>query len=145
MRKAQRGSTMVETTLVLLLAMSVVLGIMEFGRAIFTFHAVSNIARLATRYAIVHGGNCIPSGCTTSPGNIQQYARSQAVGLTQNRLTTPTVTWTGTGLDGTTCSAGNQARGCLVTVTVQYPFTFILPYYGPGFTMSSTSQMVVSN
>jgi Flp pilus assembly protein TadG len=145
-RSGERGSTMVETAIVILLALTLIFGIVEFGRAIFAYHAVSNIARMATRYAIVHGANCIPGGCTASPGSVQQFARSQAVGLKQNRLTTPTVTWTGTALDGSACGDGaNEKPGCTVTITVQYPFDFVLPYLGPQLNMSSTSQMVVAN
>jgi Flp pilus assembly protein TadG len=138
---------MIEMTLVLLLVMSMLIGIMEFGRALFTYHAVSNAARLATRYAIVHGANCLGSGCTANQGNIQTYVRSSTPGLVSNNLNVLEPTWTGAALDPSkSCGSGaNENTGCTVTITVQYPFNFILPYLGPGFTISSTSQMVVAN
>jgi Flp pilus assembly protein TadG len=146
MTKAQRGASMVETMLVLMLALLLIFGIMEFGRALFTYHAISNAARLGTRYAIVHGANCIPGGCTATQASVRTYVRDSTPGITKNSMTV-TTSWTGTPLDsGQTCGeAANENRGCTVTVTVQYPFRFIVPYFGTGFTFTSSSQMVVSN
>jgi Flp pilus assembly protein TadG len=147
MKQRERGSTMVETMLVMLLSLTVIIGIVEFGRALFTYHAVANAARLATRYAIVHGANCIPSGCTANESSIQTYVRDSTPGVVRNKLSVLQPSWTGTALDpNKSCGAGaNENRGCTVIITVQYPFTFMLPYIGPNFTMSSTSQMVIAN
>jgi Flp pilus assembly protein TadG len=146
MRNAERGATMVETSIVMLLALTVIFGIMDFGRALFAYHAVSNGARIGTRYAIVHGANCIPSGCTASQSTIQTYVRNSTPGLNLSNLTV-TATWGGTALDTSqSCgTAANENPGCTVTVTVSYPFTFVFSSIGPTLTMSSTSKMVVSN
>jgi Flp pilus assembly protein TadG len=138
---------MVETAIVVLLALTVLFAIMEFGRALFTYHAISNAARLGTRYAIVHGANCIPNGCTASLGTIQQYLRDSTPGIKPSQLRVTTATWTGTALDPSkSCGSGaNENQGCTVTITVQYQFSYILPYFGNGFNISSTSQMVVAN
>jgi Flp pilus assembly protein TadG len=143
----QRGSTMVETVLVLMLALTVIFGIMEFGRAIFTYHAISNAARLGSRYAIVHGANCIPSGCTATQASVQTFVRNSTPGVTPSNMTVTPV-WSGTDLNGGACSSSAENPGCTVTVTVTYPFTYILKYFGFGgraFTISSSSQMVVAN
>lgn len=147
MKQRERGSTMVETMLVMLLSLSVILGIVEFGRAIFTYHAVSNAARLATRYAIVHGANCIPNGCTATQNSIQTFVRDATPGVVRNRLNVLTPTWNGTALNpNQSCGPGaNENRGCTVIITVQYPFRFVVPFIGPNFTMSSTSEMVIAN
>jgi Flp pilus assembly protein TadG len=137
---------MVETCIVALLALMVIFGITEFGRALFTYHAVSNGARLGSRYAIVHGANCTSAGCPATTDTIKTYVQNSTPGLNQSSLSA-TATWTGTALDGSTCASGSSEKpGCTVTITVQYPYDFVLPsIFGSRITMSSTSQMVVSN
>lgn len=138
---------MVETAIVMLLALTLIFGITEFGRALFAYHAISNAARLGTRYAIVHGANCIPAGCTATKSSIQTFLRNVSPGLNSNSLTVDSVTWNGTALDSSkTCGSGaNENMGCTVTVVVKYPFTFIVPFVGNSLDITSTSQMVVSN
>jgi Flp pilus assembly protein TadG len=138
---------MVEMVIVVLLALMVIFGITEFGRALFTYHAVANAARLATRYAIVHGANCTTSGCPATNDSIRTFVQNSTPGVLQSSLTA-TAAWSGTALDGTTCSSSSEKPGCTVSVSVSYPFTYILPPLGfPSgtITMSSTSQMIVSN
>lgn len=146
MNQSQRGGTMVETSIVMLLALTLIFGAIEFSRALYTYHALSNGARLGTRYAIVHGANCKPSGCTATQSTIQDYIRSQTLAVNSSNLTA-TAAWTGTDLNGGTCSSTSEQPGCTVTVTVNYTFTFIVPFLGPstGLAMSSSSKMVVSN
>ena len=144
MNHAQRGSTIVEMSIVMLLALMLIFGAVEFSRALYTYHAISNAARLGTRYAIVHGASCKPSGCTASSDSIQTYVRSETLAVNASSLTA-SAAWTGTDLNGNTCSSTSEGRGCTVTVTVTYPFNFILPLIGGTLSMSSVSKMVVSN
>lgn len=145
MNHAQRGSTIVETSIVMLLALMLIFGAIEFGRALYTYHAISNAARLGTRYAIVHGANCKPAGnCTATQATVETYVRSQTLAVNATDLSV-TPNWTGTDLNGGSCSSTSEDRGCTVTVTVTYPFNFIVPFIGGRLPMSSSSQMVVSN
>jgi Flp pilus assembly protein TadG len=53
MRKyGQRGVTLVETAVVILLFFSLVFATLEFGRAYNMYHAITNAARAGARYAI---------------------------------------------------------------------------------------------
>ena len=66
---AQRGSSMVEFVIAAMLLMLFVFGIIDFGRALYTYHAVSDAARLGSRFAIVRGSKCIaPSSSGTGLG-----------------------------------------------------------------------------
>jgi hypothetical protein len=67
--------------------------------------------------------------------------RGLAPGIDPNSLTVAT-TWPG---NGGTCAAGANNPGCPVTVTVTYPFRFLVRLL-PSFTMSmsSASTMVIS-
>lgn len=131
---------MVETAIVLMLALIVVLGVMYFGQALYTYHAVANAARLGARYAIVHGASCTVAGCPAQASDIQTYVRSVTPMLDPNQLTV-TTSWPGTGCSG----SQTKGQGCLVKVQASYPFNVQIPLM-PASTvnMSSTSQMVIS-
>ena len=133
---------MVETALVLSVFMLMLFGIIEFGRAVYTFHLVDNAARIGSRFAIVHGSTCVHTGsvdtwpCNADQPEIQNYVRSQSVDLDGGAVTI-TTTWP---------SAGNcNTTGCLVNVKAVYPFQFWIPFVSTQtLNMSSTSQMVIS-
>jgi Flp pilus assembly protein TadG len=141
MRAGERGSALVEFALVSTATLTLMLGIVDFGRALYTYHLVANAARSGTRYAMVRGSTCTVSGCPATTDTIQTYVRGLAPGIDPNSLAV-TTTWTSAG----GCSdPANQGPGCIVAVQTSYPFRFIIPLL-PDFTMtmSSTSQMVIS-
>jgi Flp pilus assembly protein TadG len=141
MSAGERGSALVEFALVSTATLTLMLGIIDFGRAVYTYHLVANGARSGTRYAIVRGSTCTVTGCPATTDSIQTYVRGLAPGINPNSLAV-TTTWSSTGA----CSdPANQGPGCTVAVQVSYPFRFIIPLL-PNFTMtmSSTSQMVIS-
>jgi Flp pilus assembly protein TadG len=130
------GSTVVELALSIILLMTLIFGIAEFSRALYTYHFISNAAREASRYAIVRGASCSSwaSACPASAADIQSYVRSiTPEGINPNAVTV-TTTWT-----------PNNSPGNLVKVNVQYGFTFDLPFLPLGtMNMASDSQMVIS-
>jgi Flp pilus assembly protein TadG len=130
------GSTVVELALSIILLMTLIFGIAEFSRALYTYHFISNAAREASRYAIVRGASCSSwaSACPASAADIQSYVRSiTPEGINPNAVTV-TTTWT-----------PNNSPGNLVKVNVQYGFTFDLPFLPLGtMHMASDSQMVIS-
>lgn len=137
----ERGSALVEFAIVSLAMLTLIFGIVDFGRGLYTYHLVSNGARAGSRYAIVHGSACTVSGCPATQANIQTYVRGLAPGIDTTQLTVTTSWATGSGCT----DVAHQGPGCTVTVAVAYPFKFIVPLL-PGFTMTmrSQSQMVIS-
>jgi Flp pilus assembly protein TadG len=138
----ERGNVLVEFALVSTATLTLMFGIIDFGRALYTYHLVSNAARSATRYAIVRGSTCTVTGCPATSDSIQTYARGLAPGINPSSLAV-TTTWS----SGTGCNdVANQGPGCLVAVQVSYPFTFSVVPLLPAFTMrmTSTSQMVIA-
>jgi Flp pilus assembly protein TadG len=142
--RGQRGSSVLETAILMSVLLALTLGIVDFGRALFTFGSVAQIAREGARWAIVRGSQCsLLDDCNVTSPEIQSYVQSLAFGpITPSKLTV-NATWPGG------CppdSPSIKAPGCLVAVNVTYPFTFELVPYVPNFTinMSSTSQMVIS-
>ena len=133
--------------IVLFLLLVVMFGVEEFARALYSYHMVANAARLGTRFAIVRGSGCVhtalpdPWPCPATSSEIENFVRVQSIGV---GLDSPTVTtaWSA----GSGCSQSPyEAQGCIVSVTVTYPFHFIVPFVSSAaITMTSTSKMVIS-
>jgi hypothetical protein len=143
----QRGSGLVEQALVLTILLTVMFGIIDFGRALYTYHFVSEAAREATRWASVRGNSCVglPGGCPADPTDVQTYVSNvSGMGLDPARITA-TASWPIKPYSNPSCPANNNNPGCVVQVKVDYAFQFIVPFLpSAAFTMSSTSEMVIT-
>ena len=126
-----------------LFAMLLIFGIIDFGRAIFTYDIVTSAARLGARYAIVHGSSCTAPGCPASATDIQTYVRGQAVGVDPTQMAV-TTTWSSSPVTGCPTSASPfTSHGCLVTVQVLYTLQ-LASIFTYRFPMNTTSKMVIS-
>lgn len=67
-RHGESGSTMVEFALVVMILMTMMLGAVEFGRALYAYHFVSHAARQAARWAAVNGSTCASDTSTSDTG-----------------------------------------------------------------------------
>jgi hypothetical protein len=165
-KRGQRGSTLLEFGLVIIVMLMFLFGIIDFGRALYTYHFVSNAAREATRYASVRGSACkLPSPCPAQPSDISNYVVSiTPSGINPANVSVDTNSgdiWPGTGPGsssgnngGCDTTNGPNSPGCLVYVQVSYPFNFILPFMptttcGVGqntgnICISNSSEMVIS-
>ncbi|HEY0614373.1 MAG TPA: TadE/TadG family type IV pilus assembly protein [Candidatus Elarobacter sp.] len=141
MRRGERGNALVEFALVSTMALTMMFGVVDLGRALYTYHLVANAARAATRYAIVRGSTCTVDGCPATADSIQTYARGLAPAIDPSALVVTTA-WSAAA--GCTDPA-NQGPGCIVSVSVSYPFRFLVPVL-PRYTMTirSASQMVIA-
>jgi Flp pilus assembly protein TadG len=162
----ERGSALIEHGFVLIILLLFIFGIIDFGRALFSYHFVANAAREATRYAIVRGASCsLPDDCPATSAGIQSYVQSTATGAgitTANLSVIPQ--WSVPNYDaGTqviTCTQGAGGLynnpGCMVSVQVQYAFKAIFPFFPTStctigrntvqasICMKSSSEMVIS-
>lgn len=144
-RSAQRGASLPETAIVMAVLLALLFGIIDFGRAIYTYAFVAQLAREGARWAIVRGNQCtVLDHCNAQQADVQTYVQSLSEGVTTaSQITANPVTWSN-------CPSGSSghAPGCTVSVTVTYPFKFLLPWMPGGslstIHMSSTSQMVIS-
>jgi len=150
--KGGDGNNLIEYALVFMFFMSMVLGIVDFSRALYTYHFLSNVAREATRYAAVRGSTCnddsscsaaTPDTGPAAPGNtvIQDYVKTivpPGVNPNPPDLTT-TPSWPGTG-----ACAGLNNPGCPVEVQVSYQFHFVVPFIrSTPLKISSSSEMII--
>jgi hypothetical protein len=144
----QKGSAMVEFAVVVVLLLVMLFGIIEFGRALYTYHFLSNAARDATRWASVNGAACGSDGsCPNGPASVDTlgtYVQGIAPpGIDPTKITTRP-TWPGNGTAA--CTSVPNGPGCPVKIEVSYNFDFIFPLVHSGsITLSSTSQTIISH
>lgn len=150
------ANTLVEYALTMILFFMMLFGIVEFARALYTYHFVSDAARQATRWAAVNGQTCTDDGSCdgVAPMNdgvaqisdIQNYVANLAPpGINSKNITT-TPEWTAPTGSPTICATLEKYPGCTVEVTVSYKFNFIAPIvWAKPVTMSSTSEMVIAH
>jgi Flp pilus assembly protein TadG len=135
-RHGQRGSGLPEMAIVATALLALMFGIIDFGRAMYTYSFVAQLARAGARWAIVRGSGCtVLDHCNATSASLQTYVQSLSLGMTNASKITATL------ILPNNC----QSAGCPVLVTVTYPFAFmtgVLP--SAQFNMSSTSQMVIS-
>lgn len=138
-----RGASMVEFALSVSALLFVLFGIIDFGRAWYTDHALANLARQGSRWASVRGGACSFTGCPAQSADVQTYVRGLNTPLLTSSSLTVTATWPGNG--GCSVTTGQKnARGCVVNVSVSYPFNYLLLPI-TARTLTSTSQMIISH
>jgi Flp pilus assembly protein TadG len=169
----EQGSTLVEFAMAFTILLTIMLGIMDFSRAMYAYHFLSNAAREATRYASVRGSsfatactNPLPVAynCKAATTDITAYVQSivapgvyESGGTANSSCGSPSVgqlnvctTWSGTAPSGAAgaCNTanGNNSPGCLVQVKVLYNYGFTLPFVSKNvsnITMTSTSETVI--
>jgi Flp pilus assembly protein TadG len=151
MMHGQRGSSMVEFAIAAGALLLVMFGIVEFGRALYYYHTVSNAARIASRWAEVRGSRCTApvDHCDADSGDIQGYIASTVPLLDGNNLTV-NATWSTSTDPGVDCSAGtplgNNDPGHFVCVTVVYRFDLAIPFFnGRPIRLTSTSKEAIAD
>jgi Flp pilus assembly protein TadG len=149
------GNNLIEYALVFMFFMSMVLGIVDFSRALYTYHFLSNVAREATRYASVRGSTCnddsscsaaTPDTGPAAPGNrvVQDYvATIVPPGIDSSKVTVQP-NWPVQASSPTICNTTINAPGCTVEVQVSYKFTFVVPFIrNTPLPLSSSSEMII--
>lgn len=152
-----------ETALILPLFVTLVMGIVDMGRAVWATTSLNSAAREAARFAIVHGGspsNTCPVGpagpdapaatasasCPyPSPSKQSVVNAATAAAMAGGSNVTVTVCY-GDGCSGDT-DTGTNARGQSVTVTVTSSVNLVVPALlgRPSFNLTGTSTMVVNH
>jgi Flp pilus assembly protein TadG len=137
------------------LVLLVIFGIMECSLAVYAEHYIESAAASGARYATVRGSTysgtacASPSAsyCEAGTSDIQSYIQANAApGIIASNISV-TASWPGTTGGTGACDSvqGNDSPGCLVTVTVTYPFTFILPApLNQSITFRAVRSMVIS-
>lgn len=134
---ARRGATAVELAFAFPVILLFVLGIIEFGWAVYAYSTVCDAARAGARYAMVHGSMASsPVGPAANNGTVASTVLANAPALDPAKLSV-TSTW----------SAGSNEAGCPVTVTATYNCQLIVgQLVGFGsFNVTGTSTMSITH
>jgi TadE-like protein len=118
-----QGATTLEFALASLVFFMTVFGTIEFGRAVWQYNMMSDLAQEGARWAAVHGpgnGSACASGtqaaCKASVSQIQDYVRSRAPGSFTITVTTESPL-------GTTAAPSGLPVGAPIVVRVSSSFT----------------------
>ncbi len=130
------GQSLVEFALILPIFILMIVGLFDFGRAIYAYNTVSNAAREATRVAIVN----------QTEAGIKAEAVKQAVSLNLTSADV-SVSYSNANLSGgAPCNATPRQNGCIVAVVVTYQYTAATPIVSNlvgTLSLSSTARMPV--
>ncbi len=110
--------------MILPLLVVLVVGIVDFARAVYSYSVVASAAREGARYGIMH---------PTNPTGISTEAKRNMTGLD---LSPGNVAIT------SICSP-DCSKGSSLTVTVSYVFNPVTGFFPPAFSMSSKSTMTI--
>jgi Flp pilus assembly protein TadG len=144
----ERGSELLEFALCSIILFTFLFGIIEYCLGIYSAHFVAIAAQQGTRYAAVRGSGCkaYTSACPASTTDIKNYVQNLAYpGITP---TSVAVTTTYAAYpSGTTCtpSATCNNPGNLVTITVGYNYSLIIPFVpNKTLTFASTAAAIIA-
>jgi Flp pilus assembly protein TadG len=140
-RGCLRGQTYVEFLMVVLPTLLIIFGVISFAMTIYTYSFLSNAARDAVRYAIVHGAK------STSPATsdvIQTFVRNEAQGLSQSSITVSSCWNPQAPPNQCPGPTGNNTPGKVVSVKVSYTFHPLYPFAAVTLPLSSSAQMLIS-
>lgn len=142
--RRQRGSTLVEQAIILPVMLALFFGVIDMGRALYSYSFVSYVAREATRWASVRGGGI--NGFANQPLVTNFVKNAAGAGIDPANISA-TIAWGPPPHGSPACTGGGGAEkpGCVVQVTVTYNFKFVLPFLPTGtIRMSSESQMIIT-
>lgn len=142
-RQPDRGQALVEFALVFPIFLLIVFGIVDAGRLIFAYNALSNAAREGARVAVV---NQAATGTNTCNTDSTAFAVGCAISAAPVLGLTPadvTVTYRNSA-DSGGCSP--VSIGCIAVVTTSGQFRALTPGISlliPSLTLTSTTKMPV--
>jgi len=137
-----RGQTYAEFMMVVLPTVSLIFGIFSFAMTVYTWSFLSNAARDAVRYAIVHGSK---SSSPASADDIQTYVRNEAKGINPGSLTVTSCWNPQAPPNQCPGPTGNNTPGKVVSVNVAYSYHPFYPFASVTLPLSSSAEMVISN
>ena len=138
-RRKSRGQALVEFAIVLPVIALVVLGLLDLGRAVFTYNTLSQAARQANRTAIVDQD--------TARVKAMAIAAAPTIGLTPSNVTVCFKTQDSTQSNCASpttdnCPSATRTIGCLaiVTTSMSYtPLTPVISIFWPSIALTSPS------
>jgi hypothetical protein len=123
LRSADDGVAAPEMAILLLVLLMMILGICEFGRALWTMSTLQSAVEAAARCAAINAANCMP--------DVPTFAANHAAGLT-----VPSGDFQYASRQS--CGVAGHNSGALVTAS--YSFTPMVPAIVPGLSITLTAK-----
>jgi Flp pilus assembly protein TadG len=144
--RKRRGTSLVETSLVIVVFLTLILGTLDLGLGVLRNNALSQAARQMARQAVVHGSlSSSPWGpgaygpvAASDTGAIATALQPYLIGMDPANVTV-TVTWPD---GGNAPDQGNRVRVALST-PYQPMMTFL--FGNPTYTLTATSTMAIAH
>lgn len=128
--KNQYGSSLVEFLIVFPALILVVFGVIEFSVLFYDYAIIYNASRNGARYGVVVRSS---SSSYATPAEVINYTQTYCTG----KLLTFSTTAASATITATQ-SANPPTRGSLLTVTVSYPYSYLLVHKLVGFNQQNT-------
>ena len=129
-RRRQRGAAMIEFALSWMTFFLVaIVGIMDFGRAIWAYNVLAHASHEGVRYAIVRGGDSLTPA---TQSDVRDFVRSRALFLESSSVQV-NVTW-----------EPDNSPGNVVQIQTQHTFEPLMAFMLADITLSSTARMVIT-
>jgi Flp pilus assembly protein TadG len=151
MRKRQRGSTLLEFTLVGIPLIFLLISTVEIARGMWIYETLAHSVRQGTRFTIVKGQDCAtsPNSCAVTIARIAQEMQRAGIGLDPAAFTNVTFTaYAGRTITHATlqdclsdttqwpttagASDAGAAVGADLEISVTYPFRTAMSMFWPG-------------
>lgn len=150
----EKGNALLEFTLVGIPLIFVLISIFEMARGMWIYDTLAHAVKEGTRYAAVHGVNCVPvpsdpssNDCAVSIADIAARIQNAGVGLPADQLT---LTFSAGSGAPTTCllqncltlktkpwpPSPNNAAGLPVSISGVFPFQSAIAFFWPGVARS---------
>ncbi len=144
LNRRRRGNAILETALVFVPLAFMILGSFELGRGMWIYHSFTSALKSGTRYAMVHGANCLEAdtSCAATVSAVSAVIRQYGIGLDSTNLQLTLVAGGSSYACGTLAacvsdstqwppSTGNQP-GSEITIQGAYTFQSVLASFWPG-------------
>lgn len=131
LRQGERGQSLVEFSLTVIVFFIIVLGLIDVGRAVWNYNTLAQATREGTRYAIVHGSLSSDPATSADQQDVVDQVEQFAGGLDLSLLNV-TASW----------PDGSNEPGDRVIVETTYTYNPIFDIFDfVSFGMSSSSTM----
>ena len=122
--RSRTGQTLVEFAIILPVFILILIGIFDFGRAVYAYHTLLNASREAARQAVVDQ--------TQSQIEDRAIEHAVALGITAADVTIDYRTVAAPDTPGSCSSRVNTAQivGCVAVVRVEYQYEAVMPAIG---------------
>ena len=131
---------MIEFSLTVVVFILLLVGLMEIGRAVWTYTTLAHATRRGVRFAMIHGASnpvLDQNDANITDAQIADMVKANTIGLDTSKILVSAPVWT-----------PDRSRGSVIELTVTYPFELVTGGFiwsQQSLQLASTTRMVVAN